>query len=189
MSTIPDFSIFSVRAAESGIRVGVTEKLRADQQIAHFLGATLSGTYQLDGRIYETPTTLIPDGPLPACYVYVVRARRNIQLSHETLVTATIGVSLVWDEYRDQLGSGARTCEDFFNRVHAILSADPMLDSCPSGILALAATGKGLADRLEDSETQDFTYGPAKEPDYVTVERACLFNWSTTVAADTGTPR
>ena len=198
MSTIPDFSIFTVRSPESAIRRGAAEQLRAQQQIAHFLGATLSGTYQLDGRIYETPTTLIPDGPLPACYVYVVRARRPKLLSHEAEAFVTLGISLVWDEYRDQLGSGDRSCEDFFNCVLGTFSADPGMELCPSGIASrtgagLAAgatqTGKGLADRLEDSETMDFTYGPSKQPDYVTVERALLVTWSTTVSANTGIPQ
>lgn len=192
MIGLPDFSVFAVPSPVSKIRDGVAEALRADQEIAHFLDATLTGmTYGTDGRIYvsASPVT-VPDRPLPFVSVYTVRWRYGKLLSHEMQVFATIGVSLFWDETREVLVSGdMSTSENFFNRAYCTLASDPGLELVPSGVAARLATGKGLADSMLEAEAQDMNVLAAKDPDHATVERALFIEWSTTASILTGTPQ
>lgn len=186
-----DFSVFSVVSPVSKIRDCVAEVLRYDQKIAQFLDATLTlGTYGTDGRIYLTPTPVVtPDKPLPFVAVYSVREKRGKVLAGEVEITATIGISLFWDETREVLTTGSsRTCEDFFNRVHGALAADQMLELTPLGIAARGATGKGLADSMGESEVQDLMALASKD-DGVTVEKALFVNYTTTASILTGIPQ
>lgn len=191
MIDAPDFSAFSVKAAISGIRDGAAEALVADREIAAFLGATYDAgtdTYGTDARIYRVVARL-PDRPRPFCTVYNVRAGYPFVLSQESENTAVVGISLVWDEFREVLEEGDdRSAEDFFNRVLAVLAADPGLELVPSGAAAKLATGKGLADRLDSAEEQDFTVFSEKD-DYVTLEKTLLVKWTCTVNLLTGEPQ
>lgn len=189
----PNFSVFTVQAAASKIRTGVVEALRADRQIAAFLDATYDAgtdTYGTDARIYETATPATPDRPLPQCYVFSVRQGRENQPSGEVNITATVGIALIWDEFRETLESGDnRTSEDFFNRVYAVLAADQRLESVPSGAAAILATGKGLADYMTGAETQEIQQVEGASPDRVTLAQLLYVGYSVLASITTGVPQ
>lgn len=187
MSEIPDFTAFR-RSPVTRVRDGAAIIMRRNQRIAKFLGATLLSSgpdvYDDDGRIYVHTGQYLSDHPLPYTWLSVVREERAKQIGREVLVKSTISVSLVWDECRENLADAEQTVEDFFNEVYGAFADDQFMEKSP----ITKVNGRGLTDRMLETETMDYNTYQSEQPNYVTLERAMLFNWETTVDAVTGQP-
>lgn len=189
MSEIPDFTAFT-RSPVTRVRDGAALIMRRNQRIAKFLGATLidndpdPDTYDDDGRIFVLTGQYLTDAPLPYCWLSVVREERQKQIGSEVLVKSTISVSLVWDECRERLDIADQTVEDFFNEVYGTFADDQFMEKSP----ITKVNGRGLTDRMLETETMDYNTYESEKPNYVTLERAMLFNWETTVDVVTGQP-